>query len=104
MQDAVVAHLFPKVQEEFLRNLREQPIIRVASVDWIEAVVRRVLKSLGQAMLDAWTMGLESVAREVGSLCPACEKTRKCKKRLKNPMKIRLLGFFVNVPKLYFEC
>jgi hypothetical protein len=79
-------------------------MVHVVSVDWVEAVVRNVVQSLGQGMLEAWTKALESVALEVGSLCPACGQPRKCKRRSRHPMMVRLLGFCIDVPKLYLEC
>jgi len=94
----------PIVQEEFLVHLRQQPMVHVVSVDWVEAVVHKVVQSLGQAMLEAWTKALESVALEMGWLCPACEKPRRCKRRPRHPMTVKLLGFSIDVPKLYLEC
>lgn len=104
MQDAVLARVIPILREEFLLRLRAEPTAHVFCVDWVEAIVREVGHALAEGMLEAWTAGLEVLALELGALCPACGRPRKCKRRPKHPMTIKLLGLSIDIPKLYLEC
>lgn len=104
MQDAVLARVVPILREEFLLQLRAEPTAHVFCVDWVEAIVRKIGHALAKDMLEAWTVGLEVLGLELGGLCPGCGRTRKCKRRPKHPMTIKLLGLSIDVPKLYLEC
>jgi hypothetical protein len=92
------------VNEHVQEYLGQQPMRQVLSVDWMEALARTLLTSLGLAMFDAWKAVLEQVARQLGLGCPGCGKQRKCKTRASQPMEVNLLGLSIEVPKLYLEC
>lgn len=99
-----IATLCEDVKAEVHRLLSEEPLEEIASVDAMEARGRRLTMALSGAFFEAWTTVLEIAARTVGLTCPGCGHARKCKRRLEQPMQIRLLGFDMAVPKLYLQC
>jgi hypothetical protein len=85
-------------------HLQRQPGAVVAAIDWMEGVLRDWLAAVGRAMLARWAATVESIARQLGGRCPKCGAPRRCKRRATAPMRVELLGFTVELPKLYLEC
>jgi hypothetical protein len=100
----LITRLHDVVHEHVQQHLRRQPMRRVLSVDWMEALARTLLAALALAMFDAWKLVLEQLARDLGLGCPGCGAQRKCKMRTSTPMKVKLLGLSIGLPKLYLEC
>ena len=85
-------------------HLGELPLVDVVSLDVVESLARTVVSELAAALLEEWNVVLERLARELACPCPCCGRRRKCKRRLSDPMRIRLLGIEIDVPKLYLAC
>ena len=92
------------VKENVRAFVAGQPADRVLCKDWAQGLCRRVLPLVAESLFEAWTEVLTDRAKEVGLTCPKCGKARKCKTRPGQPMKVRMLGLVVVVPKLYLEC
>lgn len=104
MEAALIAQLAAAVKDPIQAFFRQQPIVRLVSLNWAEDIVQRVMRSLAVGMLDDWSHEIEKVALELGLECPTCGKQRKCKRRPGQSMSISLLGFTIELPKLYLEC
>jgi hypothetical protein len=102
--EALLAKLCEDTKGLLELHLRRQPGAVVASVDWMEGLVRQWLAALGQALLASWATIVEERARQLGGRCPQCGAERHCKRRATAPMQVELLDFVVAVPKLYLEC
>lgn len=104
MQDALIAHLTAVVKDEFEELYRQSPVVQLTSIDWAEGVIRPTMRALAHAAIQAWGDALEQLALDMGATCPSCGKTRKCKRRPGQSMRISLLGMSFELPKLYLEC
>jgi hypothetical protein len=102
--EELLAKLCEDTKDLLSLHLRQLPGATIASVDWMEGLVRQWLAGLGRAMYASWTTIIAALAREVGGCCPKCGAERRCKQRAGAPMRVVLLGFEVTVPKLYLEC
>ena len=83
---------------------RAQPLAEIASLDSTELLARRVALAVVQRWLASWAQVLQEAALKVGKKCQGCGKDRVCKRRSGQPMRLRLLGVEVELPKLYLEC
>lgn len=103
-EEQLAAKLRQIVKEEFRTFLCHTEMSELASANWMEERARNIGRALAEEIFEAWTSVLEAAARNLGLLCPECGRPRKCKRRLNEPMEVRLLGIDVSVPKLYLEC
>lgn len=85
-------------------HLRAQPLEGLCDLDSIEALARRLAHVALVQVFAAWKDILREAALTVGRKCPRCEQDRKCKTRPGKPMRLRVLGFELEIPKLYLEC
>ena len=100
----LIAKLCERVKHDVQTWLGGADLDEVSSVDAMEARARRLVTALSRAFFDAWTAVLEAVAKDLALSCPGCGRPRKCKRRLDQPMQIRLRGIDIAVPKLYLQC
>ena len=103
-EEQLTARLRQIVKEEVRTFLHQSELTELASSDWMEQRARNIAEALAEEMFEAWTDVLETAAKNLGLSCPGCGRARKCKRRLNEVMKVRLLGIDVPVPKLYLEC
>lgn len=103
-EEQLTTKLRQHVKEDVQAYLHHVDLAQLASADWMEERARDIVQALSEEIYEAWTSALEAAAKELGGLCPGCGRPRKCKRRPKEQMEIRLLGIEVKVPKLYLEC
>lgn len=103
-EDELIAKLRACVKTDVHGCLRSAELEEISSVDAMEARARRLATALAEAFFEAWTAVLQTVAKDLGLRCPGCARARKCKRRLDQMMKVRLLGMDIAVPKLYLQC
>ncbi len=99
-----IARMRDLLRERLTAHLGSLPLREVASLDRIESLVRALLRVLAVAAFEVWAQTLTRVAIELAVTCPGCGHARKCKRRANAPMRLRVLGLTVAVPKPYFEC
>lgn len=104
MQDTLIAQLTAVVKDEFREFYRQHPLVQLTSIDWVEGIIRPMMRALAHAAIQAWGDALKQLALEMGATCPSCGNTRKCKRRPGQLMHISLLGMSFELPKLYLEC
>lgn len=100
----LIAKLCERVKADGHSCLSGLELQEISSVDAMEAKARRLTTALSEAFFDAWTAVLETAAKQLALTCPGCGQVRKCKRRLDQVMKVRLLGIDIAVPKLYLQC
>jgi hypothetical protein len=104
MRPELVTRLAAFVHSVVTPELQERSLRELCSLDAIEAVARALSRCVLEQVLEAWKKILERAALEVGRTCPGCGHERKCKTRPEHPMRLKLLGLELTVPKLYLEC
>jgi hypothetical protein len=103
-EQELIAKLCERVKADVQSFLNEVELGEISSVDAMEARARRLTSALLAAFFQAWTEVLERAAKALALRCPGCGQARKCKRRLDQPMQVRLLGIDIAVPKLYLQC
>ena len=102
------AELFTKIEthvkEDISAHLFEKSWAELSSLDLMESLIRRVAVELVVSFYAVWNSVLEAAALQLAKSCPRCGRFRKCKRRPKEPMHIKVLGLAIQVPKLYLEC
>ena len=91
------------VNDIFQSYLQTQPIENMASVNWIQELAQECSKEISLSIFKLWREKLERMAQELKP-CPKCGQPRKFKWRLKEPIRIDVLGFAFELPKPYLEC
>ena len=92
------------VKEQVGAHLRGKPLAELASLDLIEALVRKLVVALVTAFFEVWAETVEELAVAVALTCPGCGSRRKCRRRRGAPMCLRVLGLKVKLPKPYLAC
>ena len=101
--DELVAELSEVVKGRTLVWLQARGVLEVASLTVIQDAMARVGRAAAEAVGAAWRQTLVRLAESVRH-CPRCGRRRKCKWRSSQPLRIEVLGFTVELPKLYLEC
>jgi len=100
----LITHLEQWVDSAAPTYLRSLPLVLLCSLDAVEAVGRQLAQTVVSRLLAVWTDIVQQEALRVGRKCPKCGHDRVCKTRSGQPLKLRLLGVEVDLPKLYLEC
>jgi len=101
--DALIAELSEIVKGKTLAWLAARGVLEVASLTVIQEAMSRAGRAAAEAVGAAWRevlVRLSAVLRQ----CPRCGRRRKCKWRSAQPLRVEVLGFTVELPKLYLEC
>jgi|WetSurMetagenome_2_1015567.scaffolds.fasta_scaffold81414_1 hypothetical protein len=99
----LIAELGPIVKRKLLDFVAGRAVLEVASLDWIQQVIVELAKAMALWVTDAWQQGLLRLA-DLLLDCPRCGARRKRKWRGSHPLHVEVLGFGVELPKLYLEC
>jgi hypothetical protein len=102
MHDKLIEELSVVVKEKVVAYLREQSVMQLASLSWVQQLVLVVCRCVGQCVFEAWKAALVQVAETLGRICPGCGQRRRLK--WKKPMRIEVLGVCLALPKPYLEC
>ena len=100
----LITNLQAHVRAEADKYLSQRPLVEVASLDEMEALSRTLFAALVVVFFEVWSVVLERVAKELALTCPRCGRKRKCKRRRRALMELKILGLEITVPKLYLEC
>jgi hypothetical protein len=103
-EQQLITDLQTVVKNQLEAHLRTQSIPTLASIDATEALARRLLEALADAIFATWNAVLLQLVKRCCLRCPRCGRRRKCKTRSKAPMRIQMLGLELTVPNLYLEC
>jgi len=101
--DALIAELSEIVKGKVLAWLSRCELVEVASLTVIQEAMSEAGRAAAAAVGTAWREALVRLAQALRS-CPRCGRSRKCKRRSSQPLRVEVLGFTVAVPKLYLEC
>jgi hypothetical protein len=99
----LISELSEIVKGKVLAWLSSRALLEVASLTLIQDVMTELGRAAAQAVGAAWR---EALIRLSGALrtCPRCGRQRKLKWRCAQPLKVEVLTFTVQLPKLYLEC
>jgi hypothetical protein len=101
--DKLIAELSVVVKAKVLEWFTTRGLIEVASLTMIQEAMARISRAAAQAVGAAWREVLVQLAQAMRP-CPRCGQRRKLKWRAKHPLRIEVLGFTLELPKLYLEC
>jgi len=101
--DELIAELSEIVKAKTLSWLQARGLLEVASLTVIQDAMTRVGRAAAEAVGAAWREVLVQLTASLRE-CPRCGRRRKCKWRASQPLRIEVLGFTVELPKLYLEC
>lgn len=101
--DMLIAELSEIVKAKVLVWLGSRGLLEVASLTVIQEVMSRAGRAAAVAVGAAWRQVLEKLAQNLRP-CPRCGRNRKCKWRSSQPLRVEVLGFTLELPKLYLEC
>jgi hypothetical protein len=101
--DKLVAELRQIVKAKTLQWLRGQGVLQAASLTVIQEAMSRAGRAAAESVGAAWREVLVQLTASLRE-CPRCGRRRKCKWRASQPLRIEVLGFSVELPKLYLEC
>ena len=101
--DALIAELGEIVKARVLAWLGNRGLLEVASLTVIQEAMCRAGRAAAEAVGAAWREALVRLAQQLRP-CPCCGRKRKCKWRSSQPLRVEVLGFTVELPKLYLEC
>jgi hypothetical protein len=104
VQTQLIDDLLPVVKKHVQSFLAGQSVFDVASLTSIQEVAQAGAMAMSQCIFAVWKEQLVRAAEALGSTCPGCGKPRRHRWRSKEPMKLSVLGFEVELPKLYLEC
>jgi hypothetical protein len=83
--------------------LGSRGLLEVASLTVIQEVMSQTGRAAAEATAAAWREELVRLAQKLRR-CPSCGRKRKCKWRRSQPLRVEVLGFTIELPKLYLEC
>ncbi len=101
--DTLIAELSELVKSKVLDWLCGRGLLEVASLTVVQATMTRVGQAAAQAVGAAWREVLVRLAEAVRP-CPRCGGRRKLKWRSAQPLRVEVLGFTIELPKLFLEC
>ena len=103
MHDLITA-LEPCVKEKLFSHLAHRPLVEVASLDYIQQVLGALASVLTRALADAWAEVLARLSQRIAGTCPHCGHARSCRSRSHEPLRLKVLGHDIELPKLYLAC
>ncbi len=92
------------VKDKLLSHLARRPLVEVASIDTIEQVLEALVSALTRVLVDAWADMLARLSQRIAGTCPRCGRTRACRTRAHQPLRLQILGHDIELPKLYLAC
>jgi hypothetical protein len=98
-----IAELRVIVKGKTLAWLGGRNVLEIASLTVIQDAMTKVGRAAAEAVGEAWCEALVQLTMALRE-CPRCGHRRKCKRRSSQPLRIEVLGFTVELPKLYLEC
>lgn len=99
----LIAEVEGLVKAKVLAWMASRTLTDVASLTWVQEVMLAVARAMAVSVGDAWKGALVQLAQGVRQ-CPRCGRPRKCKWRSSQPLRVEVLGFCIELPKLYLEC
>jgi hypothetical protein len=100
----LITALEPCVKEKLLSHLAGRPLVEVASLDYLQQVLGALVSALTRALVDAWADVLARLSQRIAGPCPRCGRPRACRTRAHEPLRVKILGHDIELPKLYLAC
>ena len=101
--DTPIAELSAMVKDKMLEGLSGRSLLEVASLTVVQEAMTQVGRAAAEAAGAAWREALVQLAEAVRP-CPGCGRPRKLTWRSRQPLRVEVLGFRLEIPQPYLEC